>query len=321
MKHIRLAIVALLAIISLSSEAQTARLFTSAEGLANSHIHDIFQDSKGFMWISTENGLSKFDGTKFSTFRHERQDTNSLASNIVRTVLEDSKGTFWVGTSAGLQVLDTEYCTFTKFNLEDWSIPDSDQHITAILEVTIGGSRKILASSSGHGLYVIEADSWRIDHDTQNAINKMLPSEFISKVFKDRKGRLWITTEKGGLDIIDTENMTKVSDIWEDGLKAEQHDTFNSFTEESSTGNIYIGTTNSGILVMDSSTGKIRKVRGKIEGKYSIYLNRNDGEFVISKRKDYKKDNADVLYYKQGFQRQTTEIDKRAACRYRPHDR
>ena len=270
MKHIRLAIVALLAIISLSSEAQTARLFTSAEGLANSHIHDIFQDSKGFMWISTENGLSKFDGTKFSTFRHERQDTNSLASNIVRTVLEDSKGTFWVGTSAGLQVLDTEYCTFTKFNLEDWSIPDSDQHITAILEVTIGGSRKILASSSGHGLYVIEADSWRIDHDTQNAINKMLPSEFISKVFKDSKGRLWITTEKGGLDIIDTEKMTKVSDIWENGLKAEQHDTFNSFTEESSTGNIYIGTTNSGILVMDSSTGKIRKVRGKVEGKYSI---------------------------------------------------
>ena len=219
MKHIRLAIVALLAIISLSSEAQTARLFTSAEGLANSHIHDIFQDSKGFMWISTENGLSKFDGMKFSTFRHERQDTNSLASNIVRTVLEDSKGTFWVGTSAGLQVLDTEYCTFTKFNLEDWSIPDSDQHITAILEMTIGGSRKILASSSGHGLYVIEADSWRIDHDTQNAINKMLPSEFISKVFKDSKGRLWITTEKGGLDIIDTEKMTKVSDIWKDGFR------------------------------------------------------------------------------------------------------
>ena len=270
MKHIRLAIVALLAIISLSTEAQTARLFTSAEGLANSHIHDIFQDSKGFMWISTENGLSKFDGMKFSTFRHERQDTTSLASNIVRTVLEDSRGTFWVGTSAGLQVLDTEYCTFTKFNLEDWSIPDSDQHITAILEMTIGGSRKILASSSGHGLYVIEADSWRIDHDTQNAINKMLPSEFVSKVFKDSKGRLWITTEKGGLDIIDTEKMTKVSDIWEDGLKAEQNDTFNSFTEESSTGNIYIGTTNSGILVMDSSTGKIRRARGKIEDKHSI---------------------------------------------------
>ena len=65
MKHIRLAIVALLAILSLSSEAQTARLYTSAEGLANSHIPAIFQDSKGFMWISTANGLSKFHGTKF----------------------------------------------------------------------------------------------------------------------------------------------------------------------------------------------------------------------------------------------------------------
>ena len=146
--------------------AQTARVYTAAEGLANSHIHDIFQDSKGFIWFSTENGLSRFDGIKFNTFNLDRSTSTSIASNTVRLVLEDSMGKLWVGTSAGLQIFDTEYSTFNKINLEDWSVPDSDQHITAAVEISLEGARKILAATSGHGIYVLDAETHDIDHDT-----------------------------------------------------------------------------------------------------------------------------------------------------------
>ena len=270
MKHPRLLVAALILTAAISSQAQTARLYTSADGLANSHIHDIFQDSKGFIWISTENGLSKFDGMKFSTFRHLRSDSNAIASNTVRTVFEDSAGDFWVGTSAGLQIFNTEYSTFTKINLEDWSVPDSDQHITSVLEISLDGRRRIVASTSGHGIYILDAESRRIDHDTQNTINRTLPSKFVSKIFKDSKGRLWITTDNGGISLFDLGAMSEVTDFWENGMSEESRDTFNSFIEDSGTGNVYICSTNSGILVWDASTEKIRKTRGKSGEGFSI---------------------------------------------------
>lgn len=259
-----------MAMTAITAKAQTARLYTSADGLANSHIYDIFQDSRGFIWIGTENGLSKYDGMKFSTFRYERSNDNTIASNTIRTVYEDSKGRFWVGTSAGLQIFDTEYSTFIKVNLEDWSVPDSDQHIISVLELNVKGMKRIMAATSGHGIYILDSETRRIDLETQNALNKMLPSKFIEKTFIDNKGRLWVTTDLGGVNIFDLHDLTELTDIWETGLSEESKDTFNSFIEEEKTGNIYIGSSNFGILVYDGGSGKIRKSKGYSGNDFSI---------------------------------------------------
>lgn len=270
MKHLRVLTVTLLIFAAITTSAQRARIYTSADGLANSHVHDIIQDSKGFIWISTENGLSKFDGMKFSTLRLDRSKPNSIASNTVRTVFEDSRGILWVGTSAGLQTFDTQYNSFSKINLEDWSVPDSDQHILSVMELSYKGSKKIIATSSGHGIYILDADSHKIDHDIQDAINRLLPSKFVSGIFKDSKNRLWAAIDNGGLTVIDTKSLTSVSDIWDKGLVKESQDLINSFTEDTSTGNIYLGTMNSGVLVWDAKIGKIRSSKGSKGEKFSI---------------------------------------------------
>ena len=270
MKHLKHIIAIFLVIGSISAKAQTARLYTSTDGLANSHVHDIMQDSKGFIWISTENGLSRFDGVKFSNFRFDRSKTNSLASNTVRVVFEDSAGKFWVGTSSGLQTFDTEYSTFTKINLEDWSVPDSDQHIISVLEFSDDDKRIIVATSSGHGIYTLDAESHEIKHDIQNAINRQLPSKFISKAFKDSRNRLWLASNDGGLTVIDLDAPDHALDLWEKGLHHEASDIMTSFTEDPTNGNIYIGSMNSGILVWDSKTERIRKSKGEMKENFSI---------------------------------------------------
>ena len=261
MKHARLLTFFLAIIITLNAAAQTARIYTSADGLANSHIHDIFQDSKGFIWLSTENGLSRFDGIRFYNATVDISRPSSIASNIVRTVFEDSMGKFWVGTSAGLQTFDTEYSRFTKVNLEDWSVPDSDQHIVSIIEIFHNGERKIIASSSGHGLYIINAENHQIDRETQNFINKLLPSKFISRVFKDSAQRLWIATEDGGVKVIDLNKTAEISDIWEKDLIKESSDIINTLVEDEATGNIFLGSTNNGIMIWEAATGKIRRTK------------------------------------------------------------
>ena len=270
MKHTAILIVTILASIALTTQAQTARLYTSADGLANSHVHDIFQDSKGFIWISTENGLSRFDGMKFTNIRFDRNKPGSIASNTVRTVFEDSKGTLWVGTSAGLQTVDTQYGTFSKINLEDWSVPDSDQHILSIVEFSHNKRRKIAAASSGHGIYVLDADSIAVDHDIHDAINKLLPSKFVSQAVMDSKGRLWIATANGGMTVLDMNNLTTVEDIWEPGMSKERNDIINTFVEDTESGNVYIATLNSGVLIWDAGTGKIRRSKGSRGEKFSI---------------------------------------------------
>ena len=263
MKHLKLIAVAILILASTHIYAQTSRLYTSADGLANSHVNDIFQDSKGFIWIATENGLSRFDGLKFSTFKSDTVQKGAIVSNTVRTVFEDSEGLFWIGTSAGLQIFESEYGTFRKVNLEDWSAPDSDQHITSITEIKFGGETKIIASSSGHGIYVLDATSQKTEHDIQNTINRSIPEKFISGIFKDSRQYLWITAENGGLRVLDTNTLSEITGIWGPGMSDVSKDIFNSFIEEKSSGNIYIGSTNHGILVWEPSTGKIRKAEGK----------------------------------------------------------
>ena len=53
-------------------QAQMARLYTTENGLPNSQVNHIYQDSRGFVWISTENGLARFDGRDFRSFRFNR---------------------------------------------------------------------------------------------------------------------------------------------------------------------------------------------------------------------------------------------------------
>ena len=115
-KRFSLFIYFLLCIIILA-RANTDKFFGSNNQLSNSHVNYIYQDSKGYIWICTENGLNLFDGIKFKTFTHIANDTTSLNNNLVLSVLEDSCGKFWVGTSDGVQILDRETGLFQKVNL------------------------------------------------------------------------------------------------------------------------------------------------------------------------------------------------------------
>ena len=108
MKYFKLLALALASLCCISVNAQMARLYTSGSGLANSQINSIYQDSNGFMWISTENGLSRFDGINFSTFRSDRSLPTSIASNMVLTTFEGSHKVYWVGSEEHPPVLQSQ---------------------------------------------------------------------------------------------------------------------------------------------------------------------------------------------------------------------
>lgn len=80
--------------------------FGTEDGLSSNIIYSIFQDSKGFLWIGTNDGLNRYDGYKFQVYRSDPKDSNSLSSNIIQGLIEDTKGLIWIGTKEGLCRLD-----------------------------------------------------------------------------------------------------------------------------------------------------------------------------------------------------------------------
>ncbi len=89
--------------------------YDTQSGLSNNIIYDVYQDSYGFIWIATENGLNRFDGISFETFYHSPDDTTTISSNHVRSMAEDYNGTLWGGTFNGLNRFDRKTSTFKRY--------------------------------------------------------------------------------------------------------------------------------------------------------------------------------------------------------------
>ena len=82
------------------------KFYKSEDGLSSNTVHAVLQDSKGFMWFGTENGLNRFDGYKFTIYNNTPRDNNSLINNYVYTLIEDQKEVLWIGTERGVSLYD-----------------------------------------------------------------------------------------------------------------------------------------------------------------------------------------------------------------------
>ncbi|MCX7954025.1 MAG: SpoIIE family protein phosphatase [Bacteroidales bacterium] len=95
--------------------------FDLTHGLSQGTINCIFQDSRGFLWFGTQDGLNRYDGNSFVIYQHNPLDSFSLSSKWVYSITEDHEGNLWVGTQNGLNKLDikTEKFTHYHFTKED----------------------------------------------------------------------------------------------------------------------------------------------------------------------------------------------------------
>ncbi len=136
---------------------------TIEQGLSQNSVTCILQDSMGFMWFGTRDGLNRYDGYGFSIYRHDPENQHSLSSNTIFTLYEDQSGKIWIGTRNGLNRFDRRTEQFTRYNLKR-KYPEikvqnfissiiEDPHRPGILWVgTNGGGLFLLDAATGESV-------------------------------------------------------------------------------------------------------------------------------------------------------------------------
>ena len=122
MKNSFINITFILLLLQITTSAQfhkKVEIITTDNGLSQNVVKTIVQDSKGFIWFGTNDGLNRYDGYEFQIYKNDFHNNNSLTNNIVECLLEDNQHNLWIGTSGGLSKLN-----LLKEKFEQNSLPD-----------------------------------------------------------------------------------------------------------------------------------------------------------------------------------------------------
>ncbi len=191
----RFLVVIVIAVPSMAQDV-SIRQITSDNGLSHNTVSHLMQDSQGFIWITTIDGLNKYDGYQFTVYRHNPSDSTSISTNFLHHIYEDSRGTLWIGTrDRGINAFNRGTGEFTRYE-HDPANPTglSNNKVGSILEDRTGN----LWIGTDDGLNVLDPRTGIFTvHRNDPANPHSLSSSLIEGFDFDEGGLLWVATDNG----------------------------------------------------------------------------------------------------------------------------
>lgn len=250
----------------LTTMAQVGRLFNGDQQLSSSFVHDVYQDKMGFIWVSTENGLNRYDGYSFLTFN----ESDGLLGGVnINCTSETGDDNLIVGTTTG---------AYVKINgrFRSVTLEDSGDTLRAYVTAFCRFQKTLLIGTSGGGLYIMTGDATAMPVAQADA-----NVAFSRALYVDKKGLLWVATEKKG--VIALKSYTKngrtdfktVRTLMPDAGKqlpvmcADKHD------------NIYVGYYNGGLYVIDGQRKALNPIPLTSTMPISSMALRRDGQLFV----------------------------------------
>ncbi|HXB07473.1 MAG TPA: two-component regulator propeller domain-containing protein [Puia sp.] len=215
------------------------------QGLSNSTIEAIYQDSQGFMWIGTRDGLNRYDGHEMLVYRNDPADTGSISDGYIRCIYKDRDHQLWIGTVNGLNRLDRTRDRFTRWKHRDGDSNSlSNSGITSLLEDHSG--RFWIATSGGMNLFNKQTGKFR--HYRMGGGPGSLRDDRINCLLEDESGQIWVGTQSG-LDLFQPETGRFIA-MENPAITNASGNTIIAIREDRQ-GNIWLGTEDDGLYLFD----------------------------------------------------------------------
>ncbi|MBT8381659.1 MAG: response regulator [Ignavibacteriaceae bacterium] len=229
---------------------------TAKDGLASNSVFGIVQDSKGFIWIGTYDGLCRYDGYNLKIFKNLESDSASLSENKIWTLCVDSSDNIWIGTwSGGLNKYNSLTEKFTRYINEN----NDPQSISsnAVRTIYFDSPNFLWIGTLGGGLNKFDIENNIFHHFRHNPHNpSSISDDDVYSIIEGQDGKLWIGTG-GYLNSLDRVSNTFQSFTLNAAANESANDERIFSLFEDRAGTIWIGTTGDGVFQFDTKTNKV----------------------------------------------------------------
>ena len=172
------------------------QVWTTEMGLPSNNLRSVIQDSRGYIWVSSFNGLLRFDGNTFDIFNSDI--ISDIKSNGFSVINEDASGNLYFGTlTSGLIKYDGK--SFSLYKIDS----SFSKSITAI---SIDSDSNIWVGAQNSGLYTLNPDSKQFTSKEE----KLLENTSVTSILESEQGDLWIVTANKGIFVNSSGQLTKL---------------------------------------------------------------------------------------------------------------
>ena len=283
---------------------------TIEDGLSQSTVETIYQDSKGYIWIGTNDGLDRYNGYEFKHYKHDKYDKNSIANNYIVDIIEDKNGYIWVSTIGGLSRINPDKDEIKNYYSKEDSGNLSNSNLWQLL--CTKDNRLIASTIDGLNVYDKNKDKFtRILYKEGE-----LPSQYIYSLEEDINGHIWVGTDNGLVELDKDLNIVKSN---QDAIG--DSDVYNVYDD--SKGNIWVCTLDNGLFKINLDDKSVENYKNN-NSKISIPSNNvrdiisdSEGKLWIATDKglctfDYEREEF-ITYNKKSYQSNSL-IDDEIFC-------
>ena len=235
------------------------------DGLSESSVYCILQDSKGFMWFGTKDGLNRYDGTKFRIFRQSHNDNKSIGNNFVRSIAQKDENYIYIGTDAGLYIMNVHGETFEKLVAV---AQDQTQITSAINTLCVDRKKEVWIGTMHQGIFKYNFAENKLEKVA--LLNTALAGSSVWTIYEDKAGTIWVGTRMGLLRYNRNSNMLEpIKGLFCD--KSETEYEVLSIHEDDK-GSLWLGTWEHGLKIYNRQDGSLKSFFAKDSATYITHI-------------------------------------------------
>lgn len=230
--------------------------YSVESGLLSNTVYTIIQDSKGFIWIGTEDGLNCFNGYEFQNYRNKPRDNSSLINNHVYCLYEDSEQKIWIGTEEGVCIYDPKTDLFTPFTLQ---ANDNTTITGRVQSIIVNEKGNIWISVYGQGVFKYDSFNKSLKRYTfKKYANENCLDDLVTYLYRDRLNNIWVSVNSTNYQIFKLENNAAEFIPAYPNIKPDILAKLSAYAMiEDTFGTLWFGTWTEGLCTVNPTTGVI----------------------------------------------------------------